>query len=73
MLRLATLTSAQVIGASDRGVVAAGKLADLVLIDGDPARNIADIENVDLTIKGGRIYDAAKIEAALGILPRSAH
>ena len=70
VLRLATLTSAQVVGVSNRGVIAPGKLADMVLIDGDPSKNIADIENVDLTIKGGRTYEPAKIEAALGILPR---
>jgi hypothetical protein len=74
VLRLATLTSARVIGADgNRGVIAPGKLADMVLIDGDPTRNMADIENVDLTIKGGRTYEAAKIEQALGILPRKAH
>jgi hypothetical protein len=73
VLRMATLTSAQVIGASDRGVIAAGKLADMVLIDGDPVRNISDVEKIDVTIKGGKLYDAAKLEQALGILPRSAH
>src|SRR5262249_45663962 len=37
-LRMATLTSAQVIGADgERGVVAPGKLADLVLVEGDPS------------------------------------
>ncbi|HSC09609.1 MAG TPA: amidohydrolase family protein, partial [Rhodanobacteraceae bacterium] len=70
VLRMATLTSAQVVGASDRGVVAAGKLADMVLIDGDPTRDIADIEKIDTVIKGGKVYDPLKIEAALGILPR---
>ena len=71
VLRMATLTSAQVIGVDgQRGVIAPGKLADMVLIDGDPTANIADIEKVDLTIKGGRVYDSAKLEAALGIIPR---
>jgi hypothetical protein len=73
VLRMATLTSAQVIGVSDRGVIAAGKLADMVLIDGDPVQNIADVEKVDLTIKGGKVYEAAKLEQALGILPRNTH
>jgi imidazolonepropionase-like amidohydrolase len=71
VLRLATLTSAQVIGVTDRGVIAPGKLADMVLIDGDPTKDMADIENVDLTIKGGKVYEPTKIEAALGILPRA--
>jgi imidazolonepropionase-like amidohydrolase len=70
VLRLATLTSAQVVGVSDRGVIAPGKLADLILVDGDPSVRIAAIERVDVVMKGGRLYDSARIEQALGILPR---
>jgi imidazolonepropionase-like amidohydrolase len=71
VLRLATLTSAQVIGANgERGVIAPGKLADLILVDGDPSTRIADINEVTLVMKGGRIYDPARIEQALGIAPR---
>ncbi len=74
VLRMATLTSAQVIGVDgNRGVIAPGKFADMILVDGDPSKNIADIENVDTTIKGGKVYDAAKLEHALGIIPRAAH
>jgi imidazolonepropionase-like amidohydrolase len=68
---MATLTPALVMGVDkDRGVIAAGKLADMILIDGDPAARISDIENVDLVIKGGKVYEPAKIEQALGIVPR---
>jgi imidazolonepropionase-like amidohydrolase len=71
VLRMATLTSAEVVGADrERGTVAAGKLADLILIDGDPARHIEDIRKVAVVIKSGRVYDPAKIESALGIAPR---
>ena len=71
VLRLATLTSAQVIGADgERGVIAPGKLADLILVDGDPSTQIADLNKVTLVMKGGRIYDPARIEQALGIGPR---
>jgi len=73
VLRTATWTSAQVMGVeSNRGAIAAGKYADMILIDGDPTREIADINKIDTTIKGGKVYDPAKIEAALGILPRAA-
>jgi len=71
VLRQATLTSAQVIGVeAERGVVAAGKLADLILVDGDPSVQIGDISKVTLVMKGGRIYDPVRIEQALGIAPR---
>jgi len=70
VLRMATLTSAQVIGANgERGVVAPGKLADLILVDGDPNVRIADIDRIDLVMKGGALYEPARIEAALGITP----
>jgi len=74
VLRMATLTPAQVMGVDgERGVIAAGKLADMILVDGDPVARIADIERVDLTIKGGKVYEPAKIERALGIAPRANH
>jgi Amidohydrolase family len=72
VLRMATLTPALVMGANkDRGVIAAGKIADMVLIDGDPTKNISDIRNVRTVIKRGKIYDPAAIEKALGITQRS--
>ena len=74
VLRMATLTSAQVIGANgERGVIAPGKLADLILVDGDPSVAVADIDRIDLVMKGGRLYEPARIEAALGITPPGRH
>jgi len=71
VLRMATLTPALVMGVNkDRGVVSSGKLADMVLIDGDPTQNIRDINKITTVIKGGKVYDPATIEKALGIAPR---
>jgi len=71
VLRLATLTSAHVIGVdAQRGLIAPGKLADMILIDGDPTLRITDLDNVTDVFKGGRRYDPTAIEAALGIAPR---
>ena len=71
VLRMATLTSAQVSGADrERGTLAAGKLADMILIDGDPTAHIEDVHKIAVVIKGGHVYDPAQIEAALGIAPR---
>ncbi|QWF16020.1 amidohydrolase family protein [Lysobacter capsici] len=73
VLRMATLTPSQVLGVDkDRGVIAPGKLADLVLIDGDPIRDMEDIRKVDAVFKGGKRYDPGQIERALGIEPRKA-
>ena len=70
---MATLTPALVMGVNkDRDVIAAGKLADMVLIDADPTKNIRDINKITTVIKGGKVYDPGAIEKALGILPRQA-
>lgn len=70
VLRIATLTPAKVMGVDkERGAIAPGMLADLLLIDGDPSRHISDIRRVHRTIKGGKVYDPAALEAALGMLP----
>ncbi|HZF13347.1 MAG TPA: amidohydrolase family protein [Thermoanaerobaculia bacterium] len=69
VLQIATLGAARVTRHEDRGVVAPGKLADLVLVDGDPAAKIADIHRVVLTIKGGTVYDAGELYRALGVKP----
>jgi imidazolonepropionase-like amidohydrolase len=43
------------------GSVEVGKRADLVIIKGNPARNIKEVENVEMVIKDGRVYDPAKL------------
>ena len=70
VLRMATLVPAQVLGVAgpgQRGFIAPGKQADMVLVDGDPSTNIADIRHVWRTIKGGRVYDPAALEQAMGL------
>ena len=72
VLRMATLTSAQVIGADgERGVLVPGKLADMILVNGDPSAHVAELRQVELVIKDGKLFDPAHIEAALGIAPRA--
>jgi len=71
VLRMATLLPARVMGVErDVGVVAAGKYADFVLIDGDPTRKISDVRNVALVVKAGNVFEPAAIERALGIAAR---
>ena len=67
-IRIATYNGALYLGEQARiGSLTAGKQADLVLIKGDPAKNISDIEKVETVFKDGVGYDSAKlIEAAKG-------
>ena len=57
-IRIGTLNGATCLGLAHRiGSIAAGKDADLVLMRGDPSRNIADLENVETVFKDGVGYD----------------
>jgi Amidohydrolase family len=47
------------------GTIAAGKRADLILVHGDPAAHIADIENVELVFKDGLGYDPQRLLEAV--------
>ncbi|HTU81654.1 MAG TPA: amidohydrolase family protein [Candidatus Acidoferrales bacterium] len=62
VLRSATANAAALIGVSDRGVLAPGKLADVAVFEGDPTRNIALMESTPaLVMIGGRKVDIAKL------------
>ena len=41
--------------------IAAGKAADLVVLAGNPAKNIDDVEKVETVFKDGVGYDPAKL------------
>jgi len=71
VLRIATLGAARVMH-HDRelGSIVPGKLADLALIDGDPASNISDIRHVVTTVKNGVVYQAASLYQAVGVAAR---
>jgi imidazolonepropionase-like amidohydrolase len=43
------------------GSIATGKNADIVVIKGDPSRQISDIENVEIVFKDGVGYDSQKL------------
>lgn len=67
VLRMATIISAKVTGHADQlGSIEIGKLADVILVDGNPLEDISDIRRVELTIKNGNIYDARTMYKAIG-------
>jgi imidazolonepropionase-like amidohydrolase len=68
VLRMATLTAAQIMKRDgDLGSVTPGKLADLILVDGDPSTNISDIRKIDTVIKGGAVMYPAELYPAMGV------
>ncbi len=69
-LQIATRNGARYTRTSDqRGSITPGKLADLVLVDGDPTRQIGDIRKVALVITRGVLIYPHEIDQALGIAP----
>jgi hypothetical protein len=60
-IRIATQNGATYLGRTDIGTIAAGKRADLVVVDGNPARDIRDIEKVETVFKDGVGYDSHKL------------
>ncbi len=61
-IHIYTENGARFLGEDDHiGTLAAGKQADIVVIDGDPSANINDIEKTDIVFKDGVGYDSAKL------------
>lgn len=70
VLRIATLGAARVARRDQElGSITPGKLADMVLVDGDPAKRISDVRHPTLVIKDGAFYEPAALYKALGIKP----
>jgi imidazolonepropionase-like amidohydrolase len=72
VLRIATVNAAEAMKIADRGRLAAGQVADLILVDGDPSRQISDIRRIHTIIRGDRRFDAAELARAAGLGPANA-
>ena len=61
-IQIATLNGAKFLGLDDHiGSIAVGKQADLVVLNGNPAKQISDIEKVSMVFRDGVGYDPAKL------------
>jgi imidazolonepropionase-like amidohydrolase len=58
-LRTATLNAADLLGVSDRGVIAPGKLADLIAVRGNPLEDVRVLQQVPWVMKGGEVVKGA--------------
>jgi imidazolonepropionase-like amidohydrolase len=68
VLRIATLGAATVMKHDDQlGSITPGKLADLIVVDGDPTARISDIRRVELVVKNGTVIKPDQLYGALGL------
>jgi imidazolonepropionase-like amidohydrolase len=67
-LQVATRNGVRCTGTgADRGVIAPGRRADLILVDGEPTVNIADIRRVAGVITQGRWLVPHEVHEAIGM------
>jgi imidazolonepropionase-like amidohydrolase len=72
VLWIATLGAARVTKREkELGSIKIGKLADMVLVEGDPTKHLADIRRTRLVVKDGVLYDPAELYQAIGVRPQS--
>lgn len=73
-LRAATYEPARYFGALDSlGTIAPGKLADLVLLDGDPLTRIENAHRIAAVLTRGRVYDRVALDQMLASVASAAH
>jgi imidazolonepropionase-like amidohydrolase len=69
-LQIATINAARLLKQDgDLGSIAAGKRADWLLVEGNPAEKIGDIRRGRWVMKNGILYSAAEVYRAAGIAP----
>lgn len=69
-IRAATIVPARVFNLEkELGTIEKGKLADLILIDGNPLENISEIRKIRFVVKKGRMYETARLWQTVGFQP----
>jgi|TARA_B110000208_G_scaffold35007_1_gene46287 imidazolonepropionase-like amidohydrolase len=72
VISAATKTNAEIIGKIDEiGTIEVGKLADIIIVDGDPLRNVEVLDYVEIVIKDGGVWYSEK--AAFGAVTEIGH
>jgi imidazolonepropionase-like amidohydrolase len=72
VISAATKTNAEILGQFDElGTIEPGKLADIIIVDGNPLRNIEVLDYVDIVIKDGGVWYSER--AAFGPVTEIGH
>ena len=63
-IQAATTNAAALLGWEDRvGAVVPGRYADIIAVDGDPLRDITELERVTFVMKGGVVYKSKALSS----------
>ncbi|HEX6314520.1 MAG TPA: amidohydrolase family protein [Gemmatimonadaceae bacterium] len=66
VLQIATINAARVMKDDrDYGSIAAGKVADIIVVNGRPAERVSDLRNIEQVIRAGRVYESRALRQAL--------
>jgi imidazolonepropionase-like amidohydrolase len=70
VLRSATVNGAKAMGMErDLGTLEAGKLADLVILDADPLRDVNNLSRIDHVVKDGHVFTETDLRRAIAAAP----
>ncbi|MEP7348176.1 MAG: amidohydrolase family protein, partial [Gemmatimonadaceae bacterium] len=59
----ATVGAARAVGADSLGTVESGKVADVILVDGDPSVDITALRRVKAVVSRGRLFERAALDS----------
>lgn len=71
VLTMVTYEAAKIMGMEQKlGSVETGKMADFIIIDGNPLQDISEVRKIELLIKNGIIYDVNDILEGMGLVKK---
>ena len=60
-IKAATVIASEHVGMETQiGTIASGKFADIIAVNGDPLKNIEELQDVDFVMKGGKVFKHAE-------------
>ena len=71
VLQIATIVPARVMkDDKDYGSISVGKVADLAIVNGNPAERITNLRRTERVVRAGRVYDSKALYEAAGLNPK---
>ena len=62
MISAATRVNAEILGKGDLGTIEPGKLADIIVVEGNPLFDITALADVEVVVKGGKVFKSPAVK-----------